>query len=329
MLIFVVGILVNVMGYIEELSSSEVRGFSYFVNIANSVLYTSAAAVSLIRFFRLRAENRPLLLRNGRNFREFVLHFMCPLAYLAINLRDAFLSTDLTSHLAVTYSVSIDVIFACYLIILNDVILSLQMVHARVLWLTRNVTFNQQRILDGKWEFRQRVRQANEVFARTLALYHAQIFSVTIYAVTDMYDHTRHWFNSMVAVFNLTCFLLQLHDIAKKGSTLKTQSFEIEEWLLNSDARKSLSKQSLNQMLLVLRFREEWDSLRIGCFVLSVENFFSFFLTCMTWAAVTLQFDLRTVRSLMSVIAESLDLIPQEMGAPGLDVFTCNNRTQV
>lgn len=160
--------------------------------------------------------------------------------------------------------------------------------------------------LRGRWEIRDQIQKINSIFAVSISLYYFQSFLAAIFISAGVILGGSKYSLGTVTLLTFCCHVLALYLMASNASDVdfsagKLQCDVLRRLSLNADS-------AVYDTLLVntFHFREDWDSLRVGCFAHSLRSLGGFVAAVTTNAAVVLQFDYRVVRT----ISDAADRIP-------------------
>lgn len=161
---------------------------------------------------------------------------------------------------------------------------------------------NTKSVAAEKWKIRHQIKTVNSVFAMSLSAHYLLVFMTVVSSFAQIIRHKPDLEDAIFMICALLVNLLQLLVLAHESSVLKRQSIDIECFLLRQIKAEDTSRNSLyTDLLAVLRFREEWDVLQVGCFTHDVANFLKFLATVITCVAVVLQFDYKVVRKITTL----------------------------
>lgn len=271
------------------------RSLSFLAFFPRVAVLVCAEVSSLIRFFARHDEIQAMLQGNGRRFQDFWAHVTCPVISILKYCRLFALNDGL-----LVYFVLLEIFMASFFVIYTDVIIQLQKIQANILVRAQNIGTNRAELLSRKWDLRRRVSRVNRCFAWILALSHVRIFKAAFRAVSNLI-HQRNWIDVILILIEQLIAIIQLSEFARRSSNLKRSCLEIEQSFSNQAYEGAINTETLREMRLVMRFHEDLDSLRNGCYPLEIGKFLHFLMTSMACVVVMLQFDYEVARSLTSL----------------------------
>lgn len=155
--------------------------------------------------------------------------------------------------------------------------------------------------LSLKRKIRYLIRKLNKQFALPLAMFYSQIVMAILFSFSRVVGARTTITESMNFIL-FQFFLILIHFcLAGKASSVAAHGAKVESILIMRSSG-GLQVECAN-LLGVLRFREDWDVLRVACFPLRISNLLSFLACCITCVAVILQFDYKVARSLSRLSA--------------------------
>lgn len=275
------------------------RGLLYFTLFARGVILMSTEIFSLIQFFVRHDEIGAILQGHGRRFQDCWVHITCS-SFLILKYHRLFAYGGLTV-VGRAYFVLLEIFMSSFFIVYNDIVVGLQEIQKNILSRAQNIELYSQNLIDEKWKFRHRIERANRFFAWILAQYHLRILKAAIRAVADLIL-SRNWYNAITITIEQIVVIIELFEFARKGSSLKRSCQRMEQVFSNQTRRNTVDTEKLREMRLALRFHEDLDTLRNGCYALETGKFVNFLTTSATCVAVVLQFDFEVLRALASLV---------------------------
>lgn len=298
--VVIVWIAANVFGMASfilcEFSASDKTSLSFFTNILGMVAYGILVLFIVVQFSVIHEEVESLLGRNGRRAMDFSAPLVSYMSYVIGELHVLHSAIDILSFVSGLYFMLLELGNTAYFLIMYDVIIALQNLQRHILGLSEDIPANQQNILNALWNYRDRVRRINTLFAWSLAGQYLQIFIAAVYSIVQSLENSLNVSALIEFVVSAIGFAFLLFLVAQKSSALRATRLDIEEKILTKDPDRVVRGRILRDMHLVVGLREDWDLLRNGCFALSTGNFLRYLATCVTCTAVTLQFDYRVAR---------------------------------
>lgn len=161
-------------------------------------------------------------------------------------------------------------------------------------------------LMKKKWLTRKAIADFNRIFAIPLAVMYSQVTSGCVVMVSSVVMVASVPV-TLACVSSEVCLLITAYIVANRGSRLMTLLADIERCFLHRLNRADLQDRLAEHMhkqkwccasiqMKVIGFDEKWDSLKVGCFVLSQRTFISYLATSVTCVAVGMQFDYKIVR---------------------------------
>lgn len=147
-----------------------------------------------------------------------------------------------------------------------------------------------------KWHVREQIQKTNDSLAWLLSGYYVQILVGIVLSFTDTLAETKSYDAGYMSFGALLSFMFQIFLLAYGSSACASLCQKTEgSFSKLIDISDAACEKCQGKYLRVLKFREEWDSLKVGCFSQNVPNFLSFLITCITCVAVLLQFDFKVM----------------------------------
>lgn len=279
----------------------------------NNGIYFAASLLVGLRYNRRRKQFQELLQSNQRCASNTVLLFLLTTPYVLSNVYELWLSiTHFTSYRLLCYSLCFtyaSFIKTGILMVYMEAVAIIADQHealAQLATTAQPMTLAVRVALtERKWKMREATRQLNSLLAVPLSLLYVQLFMLAIVAIGyTIFTHVSTLGAICLAVGHLG-FGLQLFYVAHQSSALYQAYHDLESRLMQqSNQQLVLCTNSVNEevdkALEVLRYREEWDALRLGCFgfVHNLRSFVSYLATSVTCVSVVLQFDYQVLRTI-------------------------------
>lgn len=299
-LIHLIGIGIFSRSTFGRLPGYDYESLSYFTKVASVSLSLGTELCSAIQFLTMHDEIGAALRRSGRRFQDFWVNFLTSFTLLALKFVHFSLYDTKTLPLETYFRLS-EFSRSCFFMIYTDILINLENVQREISALADNMATNDEEILRRKWELRQRIQKVNDMFAWFLALHHLQIFLSASRGVIHFLEPAYSYLDRATIITRNIAVILQLFDLARRSSTFKRLCQDIEPKFSAGIQENAVNRDDTKQMQVVMRFHEDLDTLRNGCFALGAEDFMSFTLWSATCAAVVLQFDFLIVRALNSL----------------------------
>lgn len=234
--------------------------------------------------------------RNGRGSREFLVQVILAVPPFLIGIRNALFHKFWYSLLKELYFVVLQLNTIVLFMVSDDILFNLQSLLDNILAYSSDIERNQGRIRDARWDFRDRVQDANRIFAWIWAARYLQMPATVVFVVAEVTYPEVGNFDRLIMLTFEAFLLARLFQLVWAGSNLQKSCLRIEERFLNSIQVYVSAREPAKAIFPVIIFREEWDVLWNGCFPLSTKCFFSFLATSVTFTAAILQFDHRVNR---------------------------------
>lgn len=160
-------------------------------------------------------------------------------------------------------------------------------------------------VMRQKLRIREDIRVINSTFARSLALPHLQFFIGT--TSTFVLDPYFSMFEKALLIGTFLSGTMMIIRVAQIGSQIISQCLDTEFhlWSLRMNPENTQNRLEQSEMMEFLRFREEWDTLRVAWFTLNLGGLLQYVLSIITCVAVVLQFDYKVVRSITALASQS------------------------
>ena len=269
--------------------------------VISNLSSVSYVAISIYVFHMLVNKERriePLLRRRGRHFKSYSLFLIGLLQNLMRNVIPASASNE--SAYKSSFSAAerfgyarCDLVTSLINAIYFDVSRELLGRLCRVRESSGKVNLNWNILITEKWKIRDQVSEINSLFAGIFAALYLHLFLSIGFIWGRVVRDNMSFSGQYPDAFNIFWYALQLYFVARAASDVKAQCAKTEAELLRR-LRGNVDCTSIRQ----LRFREDWDSLRVGCFEHSKANFLKFLSTVTTCVAIVLQFDYLVVRAI-------------------------------
>lgn len=279
------------------------------ITALSSVISYSVCSCYVVLLLKLkRGEIEPLLQRNQRTFFDVLPFLLLMLPEFVANVSGVvndgrILMVIVTVTLMLQYF-SMVIFFMVY----QDITASLTRDLAGLRLAMTVSTTKLDDLIADRWEIRDKIHTTNALFALPLSLFYLQIFSTTVYVAAEVILQSFGYCLESILSLSYSCFLLKVSILAHRSSNVRIASRDIERELLEK-SRKIATIGSIDPIAArTFEFRNEWDSLRVGCFDHTLPNFWRFISVLTTCVAVVLQFDYRVVR----MIADLADLSNNE-----------------
>lgn len=152
-----------------------------------------------------------------------------------------------------------------------------------------------------KWKVRERIRVTNSAFAQILLMSYLQSF-VTVIVLLGSTIAVGLPMSALISfLLLLISVLVQMFSLAKQCSGFYMMCLETDQRLLREVWSTEICSACHSELRAVLRFHDDWDTFKLGCFCHSLQNFVKFLGTGLTCVAIALQFDFGVIRALTTL----------------------------
>ena len=266
-----------------------------------------SAFASLFIFVVKHKNIEELLQSSGRNSADIVVPILAWIPFVVyyviamMTTRKIEIILGIVNYFNFTNSMTIFVMV--YLDIINDLLLRLRKLHE----LCRATRIHFKALASEKSRIRGRIETINTYFAFPLAVQYLQIFIAFLYVfatlIRDSESKRLNGLGVQSLAGTLVGFLGAIFFIAWRASRLIAQCHATESQLMILAENDAGLRDSSQRMDLrdIFRYRQEWDSLMVGCFECSVSSLLRYMATVTTCVAVVLQFDFEVVRTINSL----------------------------
>lgn len=261
---------------------------------APNVIVHSIACLYWRLLFILRNHDFELVLQErGRCFRDVAVPSFSVALNVVMYIHRFITVTQYSLRILVASNSVFNLNMMIFLVVYDDAINNLLKTQVSLnSWTQATSSMDMIEILSLRDRIRKSIKKVNKLFALPLAVFCSQMLMVVLYIFTEWLGHGFTSREALLVVCGVY-FIFQFFLLARKGSNLVANCTKLEY-----DVRKRItdcSSPNVAHFLHRLRFREEWDTLQVGCFALGIPNLLKFLLFCVTCAAVVLQFDHRVV----------------------------------
>lgn len=264
------------------------------------ISYSIMAVYSVFLLTRRHKEIEPLLQRSGRSM-TYVLQFVVFIAPITVfSILPIYSNMGVSVQLKCLTFLLFYVSTVAFQLVYEDVVENLVKSHARLRVSLMFPKLSWSTLTSEKWRIRDQTRDINSVFSFPLTIFYLQLLWVTVYHIGEIIERKQTLLNAFL--LGLCGFLIvaQILRLACCSSEVIKLCLEQESELLRRLCRDATLTNTENAAIKLMQFREEWDSLRVGCFVHSLANFLRFVSVLTTCVAVVLQFDFRVMRKISS-----------------------------
>lgn len=276
---------------------TEPLSFSQLIVVLNVISF-SIVCLHWRLIFILRNDDFGFVLQNrGRRLRDMAFTLFCVSSIQVLHIEQCFGAEDWSNGFIEFCFLYFDFTVMSFFLLFDDAINNILKVHAQLGISTGAAVSSEAiRIILLKCKIRKLVKKANKLFALPLATFYCQIVMTVLFIFSSV-DEGKDTTGD-VTIFSMlqACFIFTLFHTARKASIVAARSVELESLVITQITGGSQVEYA--NLLSVIRFREEWDVLRVACFPLSVANLLRFLAFCITCVAVILQFDFKIVRAL-------------------------------
>lgn len=250
--------------------------------------------------------DRLLLLRErtGRQPSEFLTQILLSVPFFLIEFRGNVALRSMEDLLKEIYFGAVHLNVTVLFMISNDVLINLRTSLTNILTHTENLDENEEKIRNEKWKFRDRIVEANRIFAWIWAAQHVRIMILAVFIVSEVLDPELRCVDRILMMMFEGSLLVRLFQLAWRSSAIARSCLKIEERFLNKIQVCEEGREAARHIFHAMTYREEWDIPRSGCFPLETKRFFNFLVTSVTFTAVILQFDHRVAGLLIEAKTE-------------------------
>lgn len=276
----------------EDFATSQKGEVVYkFVDFMQSFVFTATILYSIIRFVMCHDEFEAMLQRDRRHFRDVALHIFCNTVFLAAYVAFLAKSDSIGSVLSATLYSFLQIPCLSFFLMYNDAIYGLHSRQENILSLTTNIRAHRQKIMAEKRDLRRLIKRANKFFRFPMTSYYALNFIWMVFSVVKVAKINYSYYETLSLFLCQVSFLIQLFKIVADSSSLNDKCRDTEQKLLEQlQDTATQDKECLKELLLVVRFRKDWDALQVGYTSMRNSHFLNFVITNVTCTAVVLQF---------------------------------------
>ena len=262
------------------------------------IAYVVSAMCTVSFFFRYRQSVAPLLQRNGRVFRDVAPFVMCALPTLGACIRALISTTQTRRILSRIAFLGMETTMATFIMVYLDVVNNIVTKSNHLEAKSRDPGSSLDELVTMKWEIRDKIWESNRLFSMPMGGYSIISSLTLLYYSAKVAGSDGDAAVRFQNAGNGFAYLLMYLLLANRSSLIEQSDLETHDNILKRLYREEVSRYARNDFLEVFSFREEWDVLRVGCFVHNIKNFWRFLSHIITIVAVTLQFDYKLVRNL-------------------------------
>lgn len=274
----------------------------------NECLYALTTVYVTFVFIDRRECVATLMQKNGRRLRDFFIPLSSVMPFYILEI---FFTGDSCVQCVLfrASSVYAMTIMSRFFLIYTDILENFRRLHQDILNIVQGLGVPGNRrsgsLVEKKWRLRELLQKTNSLFAWILAAYYIQMVLTTVVGLSSIFGTVSRFNSGALLLLGLALLVLQFCVLAMKSSTCIRLNQEAENVISKkSDSCSSICSRCQEKHLRLLRYREEWDSLKVACFTHGVPNLLSYAVTCVTCVAVLLQFDFRVVESLSKLATE-------------------------
>lgn len=286
---------------------STTMGLADLVAAIGTIWYTIISIYSSFVLLRRGRKIEPLFRQNGRRFAEmivFIIFFaQIMISHVAYMLGDrTYLYIVETAGFA-RLTVNFLIVDVTYFDAVQALLERLRLLHDE----SRRSVLDWRYLVGEKWKIRDRIDLINSLFADLLSGFYIYVFLWAAFVWTAVIKNAPA--HRIVFLMSTPFFMysITLFVLAQQASAVKSQCEKTEAGLMRRLQEDPKLHDADIGSMEHLRFREDWDSLRIGCFNHGEGNFLRFLSMVATSIAVMLQFDYVVVRTIQDLARRSLD----------------------
>lgn len=286
--------------YVFKIVSGRLGPFSLCdVIILGFYVFTTLVMIATALSIRLRRQTlEPLLRVNGRRFGNVAPPLVCTLIELT-GFVYFFPERPNASDMIVTlFNVVLRLTKMTFFLIYMDLSMSLTNGQTYILRTLQTSRPKLGALAAKEWELRDRVQIINSALRQILLTTYLESFLIVITLLGHLISQVISPPKLILTLIFLLDNVLLLLALAQECSSFYGVCVETDQLMLRDLRRAKMCRSCHSDISAILRFHEGWDTLKLGCFTHSVENFMKFLGTSLTCVAIALQFDFRVIRSL-------------------------------
>ena len=288
----------------DTITMTVTKSLTTFTLLLSNVVFVGSAMHFTSRLFSNHDEIESFLRSAGRPCSQLFVQLIYIAPFEFMSLRRVLHAGDAFTLMRNIYVALLLPFMGVFFLASNDIIFKLQNSHNTLLFLSNNVEAHQGKIRYLKWKLRDRIQAINRNFAWSWAMSFLLTVSTAVYVIIDLINRSSTLFDRTVVGAGEFFYLIRLFGLAKGASMLKESCLNTEKKLWGRKQMSRTRRRTLKELLPVMTFRADWDSLRSGCFPLEAKTFFSFLTTSVTCTAIVLQFDHSVLRMIAEVNSE-------------------------
>lgn len=279
----------------DELSLTEV------VRQINTIGFTLISFYAAFAFITKRDLIVSFLKSGNRRVKDFVLPLFATLPHIVMRtfLYDG--NWGFAQTIRQVRSVHVQVMKLGFLLVYSDILGNIHAMLEDISGCAQKLQFGG--IAAKKWNVRDRIRNVNDVLAWVLSGYYVVLPDAIVFRFVTSLGKQTSLENTYVNILALMSIVIQLCFFAKKSSACISLSRRTDDLVSRlGDTSDVFCEQCQRMYRELLLYREERDSLKVGCFTHSIPNLVCYAVTCATSVAVLLQFDFNMVRAFGKLI---------------------------
>lgn len=265
------------------------------------ILIFALSTMASTFIFMVKHETIGKLLKTGpRNVGDVLLPMLCATpALVYIASVESYLDTITGASRLVNYTtsaISTATFFAIYYDVIDKLSSDLEALHQIV----SRTDAKYRDLVKEKIRIRREIKTVNSLFALPLSLQCFRFFDMSLYLSACLITGAKSRYATLLFIGFTATHCAQIYIANCKASRVISRCLRTEKRLLTIYAVDGEFRRNgeHRELLTALEFREEWDSIRMFCFTLRMDNVFRCLPTILTCMAVILQFDFKVVRAL-------------------------------
>lgn len=275
--------------------------FADITNRIGAVIYAILGGYAIFLLHSKRRNVEPLLRKDGRGVKSVLLPLASSIPHTGFMIIMMKSTSSVGLHLTCTFCIILDASLKAAFTVYLNIVSNLIGVSERLKNLSRDERFPLHELVDAKWALRDEVLKTNQLFKRLIFGEYLYALLAVTYLVAKVVRGQIQNLRSVLLGAHTTTYVMLLLYLALKSSKLQSNTLEAERRVLMRSPREASCRCSRSDLLRNLRYREELDSLLVGCFAQNATNFFKLVSIMITVIPVVLQFDHEVVRKINDV----------------------------
>lgn len=241
--------------------------FGYFIVGSVTALFTFLSV-------RLKRDGlEPILRKTGRRLSDVVpLILGCALEIICF-IYVEYGSQDVLFWVAIFWGVMMKLTRMTFLLIYKDLASTLTREQKGILESLRTIKLNTGALTATKWKIRDEIRVVNSVLGYILLMVYVESFLIVILFLGNVIVGHMVLPKLAFIMISMVQGLALLVLLARQCSNFYDVCLETDQLVLRELPGAKMCPSCHSHLSAVLRFNEAWDTLKLGCFVHSIENF--------------------------------------------------------